>query len=84
MSPRGKPVYTQLLGLVIAERRRAAGITQELSASRCKLHSTYISQIERGLKTPTVRTLVLIAEVLDTTPSPLLHATEAAAKGRAD
>ena len=64
--------FEKVLGRVIADRRRSAGLSQEVVAFRCKLHPTYISQLERGLKSPTIRVLRLIAEALDTTASALL------------
>lgn len=64
--------FQKVLGRVIADRRNAAGLSQEAVAFRCKLHPTYISQLERGLKSPTIRVLRLIAEALDTKASALL------------
>lgn len=69
--------FEKALGRVIAQRRKAAGISQEALAFRCKLHPTYISQLERGLKSPTVRVVRLIAEALDTRGSALLADAEA-------
>ena len=69
--------FEAVLGRVIAERRRSAGLSQEALAFRCKLHPTYISQLERGLKSPTVRVLRAIAEAVETTASVLLHEAEA-------
>jgi transcriptional regulator with XRE-family HTH domain len=68
--------FERVLGRVIAQKRKDAGISQEALAFRCKLHPTYISQLERGLKSPTVRVLRLIAEALGTPASALLHAAE--------
>jgi len=39
---------------------------------------TYISLIERGLRSPTMRTVVRLAEVLDVRPSELTQEMEAA------
>jgi transcriptional regulator with XRE-family HTH domain len=69
--------FESVLGRVIAERRRNAGLSQEALAFRCKLHPTYISQLERGLKSPTVRALRAIAEAVETTASELLRRAEA-------
>ena len=68
--------FEGVLGRVIAERRRGAGLSQEALAFRCKLHPTYISQLERGLKSPTVRVLRAIAEAVGTTGSALLQDAE--------
>jgi transcriptional regulator with XRE-family HTH domain len=71
--------FTEIMGRILAERRREIGMTQEMLAFRCGLHPTYISQLERGLKSPTVRVLRLVAEALDTRASALLASAEAAA-----
>ena len=64
------------LGREIAVCRTRLGISQERLGFQCKVHRTYVSQIERGLKSPTVRTLRRIAEALGTTTSRLLAAVE--------
>ena len=66
------------IGEVLASLRRKAGLSQEELASRCDLHRTYISQLERGLKSPTMRTLFALAQVLDTKPSLILKRVERA------
>jgi transcriptional regulator with XRE-family HTH domain len=66
----------QLLGRVLAEARRRAGLSQEALASRAKLHPTYISQLERGLKSPTVRVLVTIANACGVSASEVLRECE--------
>lgn len=68
--------FEKVLGRVIAEVRKSAGLSQETLAFRCKLHPTYISQLERGLKSPTVRALRAIADALGTTASVLLAKAE--------
>jgi len=68
--------FEKVLGRVIAEARRSAGMSQEALAFRCKLHPTYISQLERGLKSPTVRTLRIIAGALGTNAPALLLTAE--------
>lgn len=68
--------FEKVLGAVIAEVRRSAGLSQEALAFRCKLHPTYISQLERGLKSPTVRVLRVIAAALGTQASELLRKAE--------
>ena len=68
--------FEKVLGVVIADARRSAGLSQEALAFRCKLHPTYISQLERGLKSPTVRVLRVIAAALGTQASELLRTAE--------
>lgn len=64
------------LGRVIARERRQLGLSQEALASKCGRHATYISQVERGIKSPTIRVLVEIAKALSTRPSDLLRRAE--------
>ncbi|HEY0023098.1 MAG TPA: helix-turn-helix transcriptional regulator [Longimicrobium sp.] len=74
--------FEKVLGRVIAQRRRSVGMSQEAVAFRCKLHPTYISQLERGLKSPTIRVLRLIADALGTSGSELLVAAESEGANR--
>jgi transcriptional regulator with XRE-family HTH domain len=66
----------QAAGRAIAARRRRAGLTQEALAEACGLHATYISQLERGLKSPTLRVLFRLAEAMGVSPSALVKAVE--------
>jgi transcriptional regulator with XRE-family HTH domain len=68
--------FESVLGRVLAEQRRRVGLSQEALAYRCKLHPTYISQLERGLKSPTIRVLITLSAALDVRPSDLLRAAE--------
>ncbi len=64
------------LGKVLAKYRQAARHSQESLAFECNLHPTYISQLERGIKSPTVRVIFLLASALGVRPSKLLQETE--------
>lgn len=66
------------LGLEIQRHRTEKGWSQEYLAEATNLHRTYISQLERGLKSPSVRVLSQIATALDITMSELLKAVEEA------
>lgn len=74
------PNLDSILGRVLADTRRRAGLSQEALASRAKLHPTYISQLERGLKSPTVRVLFTLAEACDVPASRILSETEELSK----
>lgn len=52
------------LGRAIKRRREEAGLSQEEFAERAEVHRTYVSQLERGLKSPSVRVLGKVAEAL--------------------
>lgn len=74
--PGEKDALTYALGRVIATRRRTAGLSQEQLAFRCKMHPTSISHIERGVNSPTVRVLGVIASALAARVSALLADAE--------
>lgn len=48
--------------------RKKAKISQEELAERAGLHRTYISQLERGLKSPSLDVIVALAKGLRVTP----------------
>ena len=61
------------LGLKIRQMREAAALSQESLAEKANLDVTYVSGIERGLRNPSVLTLLALAEGLNTTASKLLE-----------
>src|SRR5438270_14054066 len=65
-----------LFGSVIRARREAAGLSQEALAKAAKLHRTYISMLERGERTPSLGTVLMLARALGTSMSSLVTATE--------
>lgn len=65
-------------GEAIEESRKACAITQEELAARAGLHRTYISQIERGKRQPTLATIFELARALGIRPSNLIESTERA------
>src|SRR6185437_13752385 len=68
----------------VHERREALGISQEELAHRAGLHRTYISDIERGARNPSLKTLSRLADGLEITTSQLIKMGEAAADSAAD
>jgi transcriptional regulator with XRE-family HTH domain len=52
------------LGEAIRHQRSALGISQEELAKRSGLHRTYVSDIERGARNPTVGSIQKIAQAL--------------------
>ena len=63
-------------GQVLREVRKRQGISQERLADETNFDRTYISLIERGIQSPTVRTLFRLAEALETRASELMRRTE--------
>lgn len=66
----------RILGLEIQRRRIEKGWSQEYLAEVTGLHRTYISQLERGLKSPSVRVLNHITNALGLTMSDFFRAVE--------
>ncbi|SDR35788.1 MULTISPECIES: helix-turn-helix domain-containing protein [Pelosinus] len=54
-------------GQVLKALRTEKGLSQEEFALNIDLHRTYISQLERGLKSPSLRTIAKICEELGVT-----------------
>ncbi|MFA5251524.1 MAG: helix-turn-helix transcriptional regulator [Phycisphaerae bacterium] len=52
--------------------RTKKGLSQEKLGFEANLHRTYISIIERGLKSPTINTFVRLCDALEITPDEFL------------
>lgn len=55
---------TEEIGLRIRKYRKELKLTQEELSKRCGLHSTYIGQIERGEKNPSIESIFKICKAL--------------------
>ena len=66
----------QILGRELQRYRQEKGWSQEYVAEVTGLHRTYISQLERGLKSPSVRVLSHITNALGLRMSELLYSVE--------
>ncbi len=64
------------LGLIIRQSREAAALSQEALADKADLDITYISGIERGVRNPSILSLVSLAKGLKTTVSKLVEGLE--------
>jgi transcriptional regulator with XRE-family HTH domain len=60
------------LGKRIAELRRERGLSQGTLAAKIRSTPQWISQLERGTRSPTVHTLCKLANALDVTLADLL------------
>ena len=59
-------------GRVLQQLRRDRGFSQEELGFRSGYHRTYISLLERGLKSPSLRTIFQLAEALEVGPSQMI------------
>lgn len=78
---RGKKIKKDPFLIAVCEavhsRRSLLGISQEELAERSGLHRTYISDIERGARNPTLKTLSRLAVALEMSASQLVLLAEA-------
>lgn len=70
-------VVLRRLGAEIRHRRRHLGLTLVDVAGRAGLSHPFLSQVERGLARPSMRSLTALAAALDTTAQALLALPEA-------
>lgn len=68
--------YLAALGQALRRHREDLGMSQEKFAFEVELDRTYVSGIERGVRNPTVATLLRLTKALGITPSALLKAAE--------
>jgi transcriptional regulator with XRE-family HTH domain len=61
------------LGRNLRRLREGKGLSQEAFAHEAHIHRTYISDIERGARNPTITVVEKIADALDVTSSTLLE-----------
>jgi transcriptional regulator with XRE-family HTH domain len=61
----------QRFGLAIKQRRGELGISQEELAFKSGLHRTYISDIERGTRNPSLENIEKLAKALEISISTL-------------
>jgi XRE family transcriptional regulator, regulator of sulfur utilization len=65
-----------LFGEVLREVRKKHGLSQEELAFQSGYHPTYIGQLERGRKSPSLRAIMRLSSALNTSGSELLARLE--------
>lgn len=61
-----------LLGKNVRREREAKGLSQEELAFRASMKRSYLSDLERGVRNPSVRALGRLADALEVSASTLL------------
>lgn len=64
-------------GRALREAREKAGVSQEELALACDIDRTYVSLLERGLRQPTLATLLGVSSQLNVDAEELVSATRA-------
>ena len=73
-SPRHSPEGVEVsFGPVLRKLRENAALSQEQLAFRSGLHRTYISLLERGIKSPTLQAIVKISGALEIGPDEIVR-----------
>ena len=72
----------EAFGRVVTELRTEKGMTQEDLAFALGYHLSYIGQIERGRKSPTLRTMTNLAQVFNMSLSQMIARAEQLQQGR--
>ena len=67
-------------GEELRKAREKCGLSQEKLGFESGYHRTYISQLERGLKSPTLKAIFSLAKALSLKPSGLVKNVEARQK----
>lgn len=70
------PIYLSAFGTAVRDRREALTLSQEELCFRSDLDRTYISGIERGVRNPTLKTMIRLADALKIKLDELMAATQ--------
>jgi len=65
-------IYRKVLGQNVSSFRKKLGYSQEKLAEKAQLHWTYVSDIERGRRNPSLQTIVRLAMALNRKPFELI------------
>lgn len=65
-----------MIGELLREARDTAGLSQEEVSSRGRINRSYLSQVERGLKSPTVTMFLRICGAIGASPSAIIAKLE--------
>lgn len=63
-------------GAAVRRRREEMGVSQEALGYKAGLHRTYVSDIERGARNPTVKVIWRLANALEVEPSDLFETAQ--------
>jgi len=63
-------------GIILQNKRKKNNLSQEKLAELANLHRTYISDLERGIRNPTLTTIFTLCRAFNTAPAELLKEFE--------
>jgi transcriptional regulator with XRE-family HTH domain len=65
-----------VFGRILREQRMARGVSQESLALTADVDRTFVSQMERGIRQPSITTLIKLCKALGVQPSVLVARME--------
>lgn len=71
-----------MLGKALQKARKEAGMSQEALAARASVDRSYISEIEREVKSPTVKMLIRLCRAMGISAGAMVSEVEAAQRGQ--
>ena len=72
----GEAEFHRRLGAILRQKRLEAGLSQESLAHAAEMSPRYLSDLERGRKSPSVRMLKRLADALSTQVYLLMRGVE--------
>lgn len=66
----------KIFGDILRKQRALSKISQEKLSQESGLDRSYISLLERGLRQPSLRTIILLSRSLNTTASKMVQSVE--------
>jgi transcriptional regulator with XRE-family HTH domain len=78
MTKRQRPDIRERFGFAVKVRREELGLTQEDLADKAGIHRTYLSDIERGARNPSLVSIERVAAGLELALSDLFRRIEQA------
>jgi transcriptional regulator with XRE-family HTH domain len=69
------PNPLKAFGATVRALRKERGLTQEALAELCKRHPVYISELERGIKNPSLDSILRLCRALRIAPGTLMDLT---------
>lgn len=66
----------KIFGQVLRKFRTINKLSQEKLSQECGLDRSYISLLERGLRQPSLTTILLLSRILNTTAADMIHDVE--------
>jgi len=72
-----------MLGKILRRERETAGLSQETLAARARIDRSYLSELERDVKSPTVKLLLRLCDAMGVSAAAVLGEVEKGRRRRA-